>query len=441
MAEILYIRLGSEKQDHIHWLITSPLDDEIIASGELDNAQQLIELSEKSKNRQVIVFVPACDVALKSLYVPSKSSRAMKLAAPYMLEDEFAQDVEKMFFAYHSVSHLKNHVEDDTGDTKDSNNSETSPANCFIAAVDKTLMQQWLAWLHDAGIFCKVMIPDVLAMPLGDKNHFSAIMLGSQVIVRQDVWQGFTLDQALWAVISQRWSVAESNNDEQEAIIFDAYSPLSQSEQLNINAMPEELPLALLAQQSNKQHFNLLQGEFLVKDSRSPVFTHWLWAAGIALFALLFNFGIKTTHLYQLTSQQDVVNQQIISLYKKTFPQSKKVRVSTIKSQLKRKLNQVGGSDNQGGFLAMLTKVRPAFANVPELKPESLKFDGKRQEMRINAVASDYQYFEKFKTEVEKTQLFVTQGSQSNQEDQVSGSFSISAKGSKKSAKTRGNRS
>jgi general secretion pathway protein L len=296
------------------------------------------------------------------------------------------------------------------------------------------------------------MIPDALAMPLNEQNHLSAITLGSQVIVRQSIWQGFTLDQASWSVISQQWATQKHDKESIEPLVIDAYSSLPDNaellagntlnvSELTINAMPEELPLALLAEHSKQQTFNLLQGEFLVKDSRSPVLTNWLWAAAIAVFALLFNVGLKSSHLYQLTSQQDAVNQEIISLYKKTFPESKKIRVSTIKSQLKRKLNQVGSSDSQAGFLAMLTKVRPAFANVPELKPESLKFDGKRQEMRLNAVANDYQYFEKFKVEVEKTQLFVTQGAQSNQEDQVSGSFSISTKSTKKSNKTRGNRS
>ncbi len=100
----------------------------------------------------------------------------------------------------------------------------------------------------------------------------------------------------------------------------------------------------------------------------------------------------------------------------------------------------MGGGDNQAGFLAMLTNIRPAFAAVPELKPESVKFDGKRQEIRIQATASDYQYFDKFKNEIEKTKLNVTQGAQSNQDDQVTGSFSISAQKSTK-RKAKGGRS
>lgn len=87
----------------------------------------------------------------------------------------------------------------------------------------------------------------------------------------------------------------------------------------------------------------------------------------------------------------------------------------------------------------MLAKLQPAFAKVPALKPESVKFDGKRQELRIQATAKDYQAFEQFSVALAIANLIVKQGSQSNQGDQVSGSFSISNKGNTNSTKQRSN--
>ena len=117
MLETLYIRLGSHSQDTIHWLIWANTQQEIIASGTLDNASQLTELTEKSQQRQVVSFIPGCDVAIKSLKVPGNSPKAIRLAAPYMLEDDLAQEVESLFFAYSSIK------TNEQGD------------NCFIAAV------------------------------------------------------------------------------------------------------------------------------------------------------------------------------------------------------------------------------------------------------------------------------------------------------------------
>ena len=65
---------------------------------------------------------------------------------------------------------------------------------------------------------------------------------------------------------------------------------------------------------------------------------------------------------------------------------------------------------------------------VNTLKPDTLKYDQKRNEIRIQAVASNYQDFERFKSELEKVNLEVSQGSQNNQGNQVVGSFSIKDK-------------
>ena len=419
MAENLYIRIGSQAQDAIHWLIHSASDEEIIASGKLSNASELVQLSEKAQQRQVIVLVPSCDLVLKSLNVPSKSVRAMHQAVPYMLEEELAQDVEQMFFAY--------------GDVSNQDQEASTHQNCFVAAIDRTLMQQWQQWFADANINFKKMLPDALAMPLVN-DGCSAIVLDQQVILRQGPWQAMTIDSQAWAVISsQLINTADDKNkeladtNEGSPFLINAYSTLpSGANKLNIKAMPEELPLALLAQQAIIQPFNLLQGEFQYHEKRSPVVANWLWAAGIAIFALLFNVGLKGGQLLQVNSQLESVEQEIVNSYKATFPNTKNVRVNTIKSQLKRKLTQVGDGNSQTGFLVMLGKIRPAFEAVPELKPESLKFDGKRQEIRLQAIANDYQYFDKFKIEIEKNQLSVKKGAQSNQDDQVSGSFSIS---------------
>lgn len=423
MAETLFIRLGSQAHHSIHWLIASQSSGkalEIIASGELANAEQLNTLTDKANQRIVKIIVPSSDVLLKRLQVPAKSNRAMRLAVPYMLEDELAQDVEQLFFAY-----AQNH--------KDAENN-----NCFTAIVSHQQMQEWLAWLAAADIETKVFLPEVLSMPQG--KGWSAITLGEgteqQVIVRQGEWQGFTLDLATWQMqcmaFAQQKEIEDDSDDEQ-SVLIQSYSALPNSEQLAIEQMPEELPLELMAKHYHS-NFNLLQNEYKIKDARGPSIKQWYWVAAVALFALLLNVSFKGAQLWQLNAKQELVEAQIISEYKKTFPKTKRVRISTIKSQLNQKLAQLGGANNSAGFLAMLAKITPAFTQVPALKPESLKFDGKRQELRLQAIANNYQTFEQFKAALEQEGLIVKQGAQNNQGDEVTGSFSIRNGGKKASS-------
>ncbi len=433
MSETLFIRLGSQEQDPIQWLIWSTPTNEIIASGELNHASELSHLTEKSHQRQVIGFVPCSDVAIKSLKVPGSSSRAITAAAPYMLEDDLAQEVESLFFAF---SH---------------NVKDEKEKNSFIAAVEREQLIQWQSWFSDAGIKCKTLIPDALGMPFTD-NEWSAISLNKQVLIRQSQWKAWLIDEAMWPLISKTWKNPvnspvkldiedekneEVNNNESDEVdevnnlVINAYSTLPETTNATIQKMPEELPLALLAQHVDTKLINLLQGEFQVKEQRSSNYRNWLWVAGIAACALLVNVGLKSTQLIQLNGAVDSLESDIISTYKKAFPETKRVRVSTIKSQLKRKLSEVGGVSDQASFLTMLNSIQPAFKLVSELKPDSIKFDAKRQEIRLNATSTDYQSFEKFKIELEKSDFKVSQGAQNNLGEQVSGSFIISAKGRK----------
>ena len=432
MAEIVYIRLGSQAQDKISWLIFNATEQEIIASGELADAMQLHQLTDKTEQRMVKVFVPGCDVVLKRLVVPTKSQRAMRSAVPYMLEDELAQDVDGLCFAYANIS------------------DDESEHNCFVAITQREQMLLWQSWLADANIQAKTIQPDVLAMPYTD-GQWSAISLQggnapskqTQIVVRQGPWEGFTLDSEAWQFTLTHVLAAkldENGEQTQPDITLNAYSDLPYLEEeshqgIRVVQGEKELPLALFAQHCHLSPLNLLQGEFKVKEQRSKNVNNWLWAAGFAACALLLNVGYKSAQLFQLTAQQTQLETQIIDRYKKAFPSATRVRIGTIKSQLNRKITQLGGVREQIGFLSMLSKVQPAFTSVPELKPESLKYDGKRQELRLQAIANDYQHFERFKGALNAASLTIKQGAQNNQGDQVTGSFSITSPQSSASSK------
>lgn len=407
MGETLFIRLGSQAESRIHWLIKTNGQEDIIASGELPNAGELTQLTEKSTTRDVVVFVPASDIAIKRLKVPGSSQRATRAAAPYMLEEMLAQDVEEMCFAFSETK------QDDQGH------------NCFVAALERKQLDTWLQWLAEAEIFSKVLIPDALALPV-EPNISSAVMLGEQVLIRLGEWQVMSFEANAWPVVANYFQGLSEDSQ-----VINAYSVLSEvPADLTIEYLPEDLPLAILANNHSRK-FNLLQGEFQVKEKRSADTVNWLWVAGIACLALVLNFGLKGAELYSLSSQQAVIETEIIEKYKTVFPETKRVRISTVRSQLRQKLAEVGDSDGVAGFLALLVKLEPALASVPEIKPQTLKFDGKRQEVRMQTIAKDYQYFEKLKVAFEKAGLAVNLGAQNNQGDQISGSFSITDTSSK----------
>ena len=62
MSESLVIRLGTNKQQPVAWLVWSGQEQEIIASGTLPSADALGELQERAGGRPVVTLVPGSDL-------------------------------------------------------------------------------------------------------------------------------------------------------------------------------------------------------------------------------------------------------------------------------------------------------------------------------------------------------------------------------------------
>ena len=97
--EQLLIRLGATEADPISWLVWSTAEEEIIASGELPNADALSTLAERAGHRAVIALAPSSEILLKWVALPPRAGRKVLSALPFMLEDELATDISEQFFA------------------------------------------------------------------------------------------------------------------------------------------------------------------------------------------------------------------------------------------------------------------------------------------------------------------------------------------------------
>lgn len=100
--EQLLIRLGATEADPISWLVWSTAEEEIIASGELPNADALSTLAERAGQRAVIALAPSSEILLKWVALPPRAGRKVLSALPFMLEDELATDISEQFFCYRS---------------------------------------------------------------------------------------------------------------------------------------------------------------------------------------------------------------------------------------------------------------------------------------------------------------------------------------------------
>lgn len=322
MSEQLFIRLGSQEQDKIHWLVWSNAENEIIASGELPEATQLNSLKERAGGRAAIVLVPSNDVLLKQVETPARANRQFISALPYMLEEELAADVDTLFFA--------------TGDKVERDGQHY----LNVAIVDSEKMQSWLDWLQQAEIPCQQLMPDVLALPQHEEA-VALMQLGNDWIVRNDQFSGFNVPDSQLAewlsminqTVEREEEESEETQTEQQPIVLANYTPMPAGFSVNEFEFAQqelELPLQTLAQGAKNCAFNLRQGPFQRKKDSSKFVKIWRNALILVGVTLTLHLATKGIAIYQLNEQADLLKGQVEKAYMASFPGTRKVNVLSL---------------------------------------------------------------------------------------------------------------
>ena len=394
--EQLLVRLGANHTDPISWLVYSRTEDEIIASGELPNAEALSSLTERAGQRSVIRLAPSSEILLKWVELPPKAGRKIISAIPFMLEDELATDISQQFFA----------IGPKRGDEQ------------AVAVVSHEKMELWQSWLSEAGLFCDTIIPDVLAVPVTE-NGWSVLTLGEQLLVRQDTFKGVQ-GEATWLLPTLVHFTAQ----QESPITITNYAGIDLSTLPNIEEAqaPLELPMQVLAKEAMQSSFNLCQGDYKVKRKRSGVLNQWRVAAVLAVLALCTSLIDKGFSLYQLKAQNQALSSEVNTAVRAGFPNIGTYRNVRLKLQSElAKLEQGGGS---ASMLIMLDQLAPAFS-ATDVKPQTLRFDATRTEIRIQAQGKNFEALEQFKRTAENAGFVVEQGAINNRDNGVVGTVSV----------------
>lgn len=394
MSESLVIRLGTNAQQPVEWLVWSAKEEEIIASGTLASAHALGELRERAGGRPVVTLVPGSDLIFRRVSLPGKYSRQAAAALPYLLEEQIASDVDELHLVV--LGHEGHDVD--------------------LMAVDKEKMQTWLGWLEAAGLKSQQLLPDVLALPQA-ADGWSALQLGKEWLLRQGPCQGIVADEPLLAMLLAV---------EAEPVTIHSHTPVPPIPTANWQAADPELPMLLLAKGALNCQANLLQGPYRPQTEYSRYWLQWRKVAMVAGLLLLVALTQRGVHLYQLAEQDKALKAEIRQVYTRIFPGE--TRIVNVRSQMAQHLKLLGQTP-QDGVLLLLTELAPTFAEVPGLKPQVLRFDAARGELRLQVTAPGFTEIERFR-ELAGKRFEVQQGEVRSTEGKVEGALVLKGKSS-----------
>jgi general secretion pathway protein L len=405
MAEILVIYWQDPAEPQVDWHIKGGLQT-------LTGTGSLAEVAELSHGRRSLVIVPASEVLITRVEIPTKNRQRLIQAIPYTLETELTQEIEQLHFAI--------------GATGSDNRTP-------VIVADRERVESWLSQLESAGIEPLGLYVDLLCLPYSE-NHWSLYHDERILLVRTGPDSGFSVDRPN---CEEMLSLALQQSAETPPACLDIIrpqdaAPLSGLETLagNVEIRPvilesESRLIDLLEESLNeKQQINLLQGEYQRVDKMTLQWKRWLPAAILAGVAVALSLVLNVSDYFHYRQQSTELNQRIQQVFKQAFPNIK--RVIDPKQQMEQELKSIRGGKNGGGasFASLFVPAASVIQNSPNTRLENISFRDGQLDLQLSI--KELQSLEGLKKSMEQKALAVEIRAANASGDQVTSQLRIS---------------
>ncbi len=347
MRDTLYIRLSSAGETAVCETCLSP------GKGLRQRAVRvpLADALNNATGCRLIVFVPSSEVRLTSVSVPAKQPQKILQAAPYALEDQFAEDVETLHFAI--------------GPTQI--NGRTP-----VAVVARSIMNAWLTPFRARKLMPDLLLPDLLGLPLPTAGRWQVLVEPAQALVRSDLYTGFicapsdlhTHLQMSGAADSQALNIHTVAGSSADFSALGARAELRPGWTLGLDCLAASL--------EETAAINLLQGAYGRSHDLVALWKPWRAAAVLAAVWLVLALGVEavsTSRLGRELARQDEKNLQT---FQTLFPSE--TRIVDIAVQAEQQLTQIKGGGSGTGLFPLLDAARAGLASESGLALQSLQF-------------------------------------------------------------------
>ena len=398
MNEFLIVRLSKNKTAVIQWLVWSEIQKEVIASGELQDHQDLSDLTHYAQGRQLILLVSTANLVLTQVDIPAGANRQLESMLPFLLEDDIAQDVDELHFTVLA--------------------KQDGKAN--VCGIDHSWLEAMIADFRELGFVVRKVIPDALALPVSEEMGLTAVEVDGQWLVKKGPYQAMSIEASWLRLLVQSEWVKQGD----DYLPLQAFSPLPDldlgQDQDWQNASPK-LVMQLLAEGAVQSKLNLLSGEFKPKSSLGRHLKVWR-KAGIAAGVLLVMVGVNNwLQIRNAEAQANAYRSESERIFRQITNKNKIPTVTYLKRELQREEKVLSGSGGES-VLDWMIKMPQVMKQVPGLKLTSFKYDGSRGEVRLQAQSNDFQTFEKAR-ELMSDKFMVEQGQLSKSGALVNGTF------------------
>ena len=321
-----------------------------------------------ARRAPVLFAVPGGDVTLREVSYLPEERRHIAKSLPYMLEDDFASDIEELHIAARPLGKLQLGVAACTHDCMslwEDRLAEIAPAN------------QW--------------VPEPLLLPW-QPGELCVVMEAQRVVVRSGENEGFSAEPEIASAMLAALDETQ----------FDAIIVYGLDQESATGLLPEwmrerlqwrtgNFAAALMLAEEERAPLNLRQGDY---GRNLPIDQWWKqWRVAVGLLAAAFVLQVTATYAGYagLKSENLELRRQIEAAYRSAVP---KGRLQDAEKQLANQLRELRGGGQSTSFMSLMERIGAVVEKQPGAQLASVNYSDKLGEIRMNLVAPDFRAVE-----------------------------------------------
>jgi len=352
----------------------------------------------------IVVLLDSRCLHFNQVQLPTQNAQKMLRAVPYALEEFIADDIDDMHFVI-------------------ANNKQQK--NTAVVGILKQTLQLIIDTFSAADMTIDSLIPDTLCL-VANENQWALLSFDNTCYLQTNIYSGNAFNKSLLPLIfektlqaateqtpekllvfshednqeteqliqsiqkiinnnSEQTSEANANNansDTQDSDNEDSSSQNTQLISIRYNSHPLDV---FCGQYKQGAKLNLLQGKFRNKSKSSGNLRYWRLAASLALIWLVLHLSITGYQKNQLMQKNTTTLTEIKSIYKKTFPRSKRIVNPRVQMEQKLKELKRGGNSNNGLLSILSESFGTLTHDKKNISLQSLNYRNNRMDIGLDS--------------------------------------------------------
>ena len=385
MSDTLLIHYSIEEPHQATWALSNDAGEIIdkITTGSLE------ELSEIASSHPVVMLLNSQCLHINQLQLPTQNMQKMLKAIPFALEEFIAEDIENFHFVVSRNKH----------------SDKTS-----VVGIDKDTLQQIIDIFQQVGITLEKIIPDALCMAAdAESRQWVCLNFNENSYLQTDVLNGMASTPELIPYILGSKLKDETGKPE-KILLFSEQENTEVFDNLDFETMGINTPQGEGSGNDNSNteiinvvynthplvvfcgHYkqamplNLLQNKFKNKRKSSGNWQRWRLAASLAAIWLVMHLGLTGFQLSQISEDNKNTQAKIEQIYKKSFPNSK--RIVNPRAQMEQKLKALranAGGAGDGLIYLLAQSFGSVTHDTQNITLQSLAFRNNRMDIGLES--------------------------------------------------------